>query len=119
MTTPSPFLNEVSSLVSSLEAALVAQSPDTVQSLCLQLQQTLQAKTRTPPPENWTTPENQVLAQTLDARLAAIRKTLLQQGAAAERALTTLFPERAVGAYGEKSGFGTANPGGRRQSYLA
>jgi hypothetical protein len=119
MTTPSSFLVDVSALLDSIEAALVAQNPETVQSLCAQLQQTLQARTRTAVKDSWTSPESQALALSIDKRLALLRKTLLQQGAAAERALATLLPDRAVGGYGEKSGFGQAARGPNLKSYQA
>lgn len=119
MTTPSPFLVDVSALVDGIEAALIAQQPDLVQSMCAQLQQALQLRTRNPSQDNWTSPENQALALSIDKRLALLRKTLLQQGAAAERALATLLPERAVGAYGDKSGFGQAARGPNLKSYQA
>ena len=79
----------------------------------------LQQRARTPTKDDWSSPENQALALSIDKRLALLRKTLLQQGAAAERALATLLPERAVGAYGDKSGFGQAARGPNLKSYQA
>lgn len=119
MTTPSPFLADLSALIEGTEAALIAQAPDAVQSMCMQLQQALQQRARTPTKDDWSSPENQALALSIDKRLALLRKTLLQQGAAAERALATLLPERAVGAYGDKSGFGQAARGPNLKSYQA
>ena len=120
MTTPSPFLADLSALIEGIEAALIAQAPDAaVQSMCMQLQQALQQRARTPTKDDWSSPENQALALSIDKRLALLRKTLLQQGAAAERALATLLPERAVGAYGDKSGFGQAARGPNLKSYQA
>lgn len=119
MTTPSPFLSDLSLLIDGIEAALIAQTPDVVQSLCLQLQQVLQQRTRTPTPDDWSSPENQALALGIDKRLAGLRKTLLQQSAAAERGLATLLPDRATGAYGDKSGFGQAARGPNRKFYQA
>lgn len=119
MTAPLPFLTEISQLIDNIETALINQSPETVQSLCAQLQQTLQSRVRSQPPELGVSTENHVLAQAIDSRLVTLRRTLLQQGAVAERALTALAPDLAVGAYGDKSGFGQAARGAHRKSFLA
>jgi len=112
MTTPSTLLTDylahVSGLLDGIEAALIDQAPDHVLRLCQQLQQTLQNRPQPPGKEWLPTTEEQAAAQLIDHRLAVLRKTLLQQGAAAERALTTLLPDRAVGVYSNKSGFGSA-----------
>ncbi len=119
MSTPSPFLIDLSALIDHIEAALIAQAPETLQSLCVQLQQTLQNRSRTPDKDDWSSPENQSLALAIDKRLALLRKTLLQQSAATERALATLLPDRAVGAYGDKSSFGQTHRGLNLKSYQA
>ena len=119
MTAPLPFLAEISQLIDDIETALINQSPETVQSLCAQLQQTLQSRVRSQDPELGVSTENRLLAQAIDNRLATLRRTLLQQGAAAERALAALAPDLSVGAYGDKSGFGQAARGTHRKSFLA
>lgn len=119
MTTPSSFLADLSSVLDGIEAALISQNTDSLQALCLQLQQGLQQQARAGlDPETWGA-EQQALAQSVEKRLAVVRQTLLQQGAAAERALATLLPDRAVGSYGDKSGFGHAARGTNLKSYQA
>lgn len=119
MTAPSPFLTDLALLLDGIESALLAQNPEAVQSLCAQLQQALQNRARQGAKEDWSTPENRRLSESIDQRVGLLRKTLLQQGAAADRALATLLPDRAVGAYGDKSGFGQAARGPNLKSYQA
>lgn len=121
MTAPSAFLAELSSLLDRMEAALLAQDTDAVLQLSTQLQHALQHPSPWPPdnsPQGLSTTDH-LLAQGIEQRLAQLRSTLIQQGAAAERALATLFPDRGVGAYADKSGYGPAGRGANRRSYLA
>lgn len=119
MTTPFLLLNEVSALLDRVEAALIAQDSDTVLQLCAQLQHALQNPSARPTPGRELSTEDKLLGQHIEQRLGQLRATLVQQGAAAERALATLFPDRGVGAYADKSGYGPAGRGAHRRSYLA
>ena len=119
MTTPSSFLADVNTLLDSIENALVEQSHDKVNTLCQQLQQMLQTHVRVQKQEMLSSAEDRVLTQLIEKRLAVLKTTLVQQGAAADRALATLLPDRALGSYGNKtSSFGQAR-GPNLKSYQA
>lgn len=119
MTGPSSFLVEISTLLDGIDAALIASNPDTVMTLCHQLQQTLHNRALSPARDDWSSPADRSAAQAIERRISLLRTTMLQQGASADRALATLFPDRALGAYGGKSGFASGARGPNLKSYQA
>jgi len=119
MTAPPSFLADLSTLLDGIEATLIASAPDTLMSLCQQLQQALHNRARSPGQDDWSSPEDQAAAQSIERRISALRTTMLQQGASAERALATLLPDRGLGAYGGKSGFASGARGPNLKSYQA
>jgi hypothetical protein len=102
-----------------IEAALITSTPDALTSLCHQLQQMLQDGARGLAHADWSQPNDRAAAQAIERRIASLRSTLLQQGASAGRALATLLPDRALGAYGGKSGFTSSARGPHVKSYRA
>ena len=119
MTPTSPFLQNLVAQLDTIEAALLAQDTDTLTTACQQLQQLLQSRARQPGKEKWTDEPNRLVAMGIDKRLKVLRQALLQQGAAAERALSTLFPNGSPSAYGNKSAFGAASRGPNTRLYQA
>jgi hypothetical protein len=119
MPDPSLFLQTLSTQLDAIEAALLQQEPASVSLACQQLQQLLVERSRQPGEENWSSPENRIAAAAIDQRMKSVRTTLLQQGAAAGRALATLLPAKALDSYGGKAAFGTATRGPNTRFYQA
>lgn len=119
MSDPSLFLQTLSTQLDTIEAALIQQDPAAVSLACQQLHQSLVEQSRRATAENWSSPENRIAAARIDQRMKSVRTTLLQQGAAAGRALATLLPAEALDSYGGKAAFGTSTRGPNTRFYQA
>ncbi len=115
----SPFLHTLSNHLDAIEAALVLQDPAAVALACQQLQQLLLERARQPSGDNWTSSENRQAAAAIEQRMKTVRQTLLQQSAAASRALAALLPDDAPNAYGRKPAFGMPLRGPNTKVYQA
>ena len=119
MSTRSLFLQTLSSQLDTIEAALIHQDPAAVSLACQQLQQLLQNRSRQAGVEDWSSADNRVASAAIDQRMKTLRQTLLQQSAAAGRALATLLPTEALESYGGKAAFGAAARGPNTKRYQA
>ncbi len=114
----SPFLPTLNQQLDAVETALLAQDATAVAQACQALQVLLQARSRQRTPEDWSAGGTLADAHTTQLRLQRLRQTLLQQGAAATRALAVLLPEQS-GGYGGKAAFSPSSAGPNTKRYLA
>lgn len=119
MSDPNPFLQTLSNQLDTIEAALLQQDPAAVSLACQQLQQLLVERSRQPTSDNWSSAQDRLAADRIDQRMKSVRATLLQQGAAAGRALATLLPAETLDSYGGKAAFGTSSRGPNTRFYQA
>lgn len=116
---PNPFLQTLNQQLDAVEAALLAQNAAAVTQSCQALQALLQARIRQGGGDHWGSGEALAEAQTTGQRLQRLRQTLLQQGAAATRALAVLLPEQSANGYGGKSAFSPTSTGPHTKRYQA